>query len=350
MHGNEQRTGRAYLGSFTSRGGRGITTAAVDPGTGALRVLHHTDALPDPTFLGMDTGGAVLHAVSETADGRAAAFSLAGPDGPVLLRPAVPVEGAGPTHLAVTGHRLYTAQYTSGSISALALGPDRAPVGSPVVHAHRGSGPVAGRQDGPHAHAVVPSPDGAWLLATDLGTDSVRVYALDAADGTPRPHAEVRLRPGSGPRHLAFHPGGRAVHVLNELEPTLTRCRWEPADGTLTPLEDTPVLPPDTSGDHYPSGLVVTANGRRAYAAIRGHDSIAVLSLDPADGRAGLRTHVPCGGVWPRALALGAAERHLYVANERSGDVTWFDLSAPGGVPRPAGTLRAPAVSCVVLR
>src|SRR5439155_26219888 len=108
---------------------------------------------------------------------------------------------------------------------------------------HHGSGPQTARQEGPHAHAVLPDPSGRWLLSVDLGTDSVRVCALDGAAGTLTVRDEVALRPGSGPRHLAFHPRGDRAYVINELDPTVTLCRWDAARGTLTPLGETR-LPP----------------------------------------------------------------------------------------------------------
>lgn len=340
---------RAYLGSFTSAGGLGLTTATVAADSGALRAVHHTATLPDPSYLALAPDGRTLYAVSERPDGRAAAFSLADPDRPALVAPAAPVGGAGPTHLAVAGGLLVTAHYGSGSISALRLrAADGAPTGAPVVRRHRGAGPVTARQEGPHAHAVVPSPNSRWLLAVDLGADAVWVYAH--AGGVLRPHHQVHLPAGCGPRHLAFHPDGRRAYVVGELAATLVACRWDPAAGALRPVGETATVPPGATAPTYPSGIAVTPDGTRAYVANRGDDSIAVFALGEP-GRPVVRvTTVPCQGAWPRALTLSPDGRRLYVANERSGDVTWFDLPAPDGIPRPAGSLPAPAVSCVVLR
>lgn len=340
---------RAYIGSFTANGGRGITTAAVDPETGALTVLHSTDAVPNPSYLVPDPGGRWLYAVSETADGAAAAFLLT-PGGPELLGPAVPVGGADPTHLALVAGRLVTANYSSGSVSTLPVGEDGSLGATAGVLAHQGSGPQTDRQEGPHAHAVAAAPDGRWLLSVDLGTDSVRICAFaDPSGGAPAVHDEVPLRPGSGPRHLAFHPHGHHVYVIHELDPAVTVCRWDGARGALTPLGECRLLPDGVAAaGTYPSGLVVSPDGRFAWAANRGHDSLSVLALDPSGGAATLVTTVPCGGHWPRALALHPDGRHLYVANERSGDVTWFTVDPESGVPVRGGAIEAPAASCVV--
>ncbi|MFI0926563.1 lactonase family protein [Streptomyces sp. NPDC021012] len=345
--GTEQgRSGtRAYIGSFTSAGGRGVLTAEVDEETGALTVTGGSDAVADPSFLAL--AGPVLHAVSETDTGAVAAFDVTGP-APRPLGAPVPVGGAGPTHLALAAGHLLTANYTSGSVTALPLAGDGTARPATTVLRHEGGGPVADRQSGPHAHQVLPDPSGNWVVSVDLGTDSVRICALDPATGHLTLHGETALRPGTGPRHLAFHPAGTHAYVLNELEPTLTVCRWDPAKGVLEPLAETPVVPEGTTGPSYPSEVVVAPDGRFLWAAVRGDDTLAVLALDADGAGARLVATVPCGGTWPRDLTLDPSGRRLYAANERSGDVTWFTLDPATGVPARAGSVEAPAASCVV--
>ncbi|MBA0052529.1 lactonase family protein [Streptomyces sp. AJS327] len=338
----------AYIGSFTEQGGHGITTAALDPGTGALTPVHHTGpALPNPSCLARAAHAALLYAVSELPEGGVRAFSLADPAHPVALGPVVPVDGSAPTHLTLAGGRLWTANYGSGSVSSLALAAGGEPLTPAVTHQHHGTGPDPARQTGPHAHAVVPDPSGRWLLATDLGTDEILVYGLDGD----RPPRAVPARPGTGPRHLAFHPDGTRLLLVSELEPTVTTWRWDAADGGLRALGECRTLPEDTPAEgNHPSGLVISPDGRFAWVANRGHDSVAVLALDGGpDGTARLVTTVPCGGHWPRSLTGHPTGRLLYCANERSGDVTWFVVDPADGVPRRAGSVPAPAASWVAL-
>ncbi|MEU4106274.1 lactonase family protein [Streptomyces tanashiensis] len=337
---------RAYIGSFTSAGGRGVLAADVDEETGALTVTGVSDAVADPSFLALE--GPVLHAVSETRAGAVAAFDVTGP-APRPLGAPVPVDGAGPTHLALAAGHLLTANYTSGSVTALPLAGDGTARPASAVLRHEGSGPVADRQSGPHAHQVLPDPGGDWVVSVDLGTDSVRICALDPATGELRLHGETVLRPGTGPRHLAFHPAGTHAYVLNELEPTLTVCRWDAARGALEPLGETPVVPEGSTGPSYPSGVVAAPDGRFLWAAVRGDDTLAVLALGADGAEARLVATVPCGGTWPRDLTLDPSGRRLYAANERSGDVTWFTLDPDTGIPSRAGAIEAPAASCVVL-
>ncbi|MGW9452052.1 lactonase family protein [Streptomyces sp. NPDC055632] len=346
--GNREHEGavRAYVGSFTSAGGRGVLVADVDAGTGALTVTGASDAVADPSFLAL--AGPLLYAVSETDAGAVAAFDVTGP-APRPLGAPVPVDGAGPTHLSLAGGHVLTANYTSGSVTVLPLAVDGTVRPAEAVLRHEGSGPVADRQSGPHAHQVLPDPSGRWALSVDLGTDSVWTYSLDPAADGPALHGETALRPGTGPRHLAFHPSGTHAYVLHELEPVLTVCRWDAETGTLEPLGETRVVPEGTPGPSYPSEAVVAPDGRFLWAAIRGDDTLAVLALDPDGAKAELTATVPCGGTWPRDLTLAPSGRHLYAANERSGDVTWFALDPGTGVPSRAGAIEAPAASCVVL-
>lgn len=345
-HGDRQR---AYIGSFTAAGGAGILTAAIDADTGAPTVLGAVDTLADPSYLALSADRSTLYAVSETSDGAVAAYRLDG-DKPEQAGPPVPVGGAAPTHLAVHAGHVLTANYGSGSVTAVPVRPDGtlAPAPSGVL-AHTGSGPHPQRQQRPHAHQVLGDPSGRWVLSVDLGTDSVRVCELTAA-GEPVLHREVALRPGSGPRHLAFHPRGDHAYVLNELAPTLTICAWDAADGSLKPLGEAAVLPGPTDGDGeaFPSEVVVAPDGRFLWTATRGQDVISVLALDEAGMRPRLAATVPCGGHWPRDLAIDPSGRFLYAANERSGDVTWFAIDPVTGIPRRVGSVEAPAASCVI--
>ncbi len=339
------RRGRAYIGSFTSEGGPGIVVAAVDGASGALTPLGGMDGLPNPSYLALSSDADLLYAVSETAPGAVAAHRVT-EDGLVPAGPPVPVLGSGPTHLGLFDGHVLTADYGSGTVTAVPLRADGtlAEAASGVLR-HSGSGPDPERQQGPHAHQVQAGPGGRWAVGVDLGTDSVRVYALDA--GVPVLHRETALRPGSGPRHLAFHPGGRYAYVVHELVPVVTVCRWEAEAGELTPLGEVPLLPDTPEGDAYPSGIAVSADGRHVWTATRGQDVLSVLVVDGDGGGLRLAETVPCGGNWPRAITVSG--RFLYVANERSGDVSWFAVDPETGTPRPGGSLAVPAASCVVL-
>ncbi|ALC18521.1 lactonase family protein [Streptomyces pristinaespiralis] len=338
---------RAFIGCFTTNGGRGIVRAAVDPRTGALTAEGTVETVPDPSYLavGHRGSGPVLYCVSETAHGAVAGFDVSGPV-PRPLGEPVATGAADPTHLAVCHDHLVTADYGSGSVTVLPLAADGSPLAPSSVLRHEGSGPDRERQSAPHAHQVVQDPSGGWVLSVDLGTDSVRVCSLDPGTGQLALHSVMDLPPGTGPRHLVFHPRGSHAYVLGELRPTVTVCRWDAASGVLLPVGEFPLFPDGAGVAVQPSAPVVSRDGRHLWAAVRGTDTIEVLSLDETGEVARVVTSVPCGGHWPRDLVLHPSGAHLYAANERSGDVTWFDVDATG-VPRRAGSLAVPAASSV---
>jgi 6-phosphogluconolactonase len=335
---------RAYIGSFTSEGGAGITTASLDPDTGALSEVHRTSAVADPSFLALSADRGTLYAVSELPDqGAAVAFSLRDPDAPDLVGEPVAVGGA-PTHLCLHHGHLITADYGTGSVSVVALNPDGTLDALRHVTRHQGHGPHPERQEGPHAHAVLPDPTGRLLLSVDLGTDSVRVCQLEADSGQLRVMREAALRPGSGPRHLTFHPHGHRAYVVDELGASVTALTWD-GDELRALGEPSPV---GAEGADHPSEVVISPDGRFAWVAVRGADTIVTLALDPEGERPKHTGSVSCGGSWPRHLTLDPAGRRLYAANQRSGDVTWFDIDPATGRLHRAGALPVPAASCVV--
>jgi 6-phosphogluconolactonase len=343
------RAQRVYIGSFTSAGGNGITTVVYHPQTGELAELSRVGAVPEPSFLALSSDAAVLYAISEQPEGGAAAFSLRDPDAPGQIGTTVHVQGGAPTHLCLLDGYLLTANYTSGSISVLPIGADGA-LGEPShVLQHEGRGLHPERQEGPHAHAVVPDPSGRWIVGADLGTDTVRVYGLDTVTGVLRVHNECRLRPGTGPRHVAFHPRGHRAYVVNELRSTVTVLAWNAEAGTLAPIGSAATVSVDSSDEpNFPSEVVVSPDGRYAWVANRGHDCVAVFNLDADGDHMELAGTTPCGGHWPRHLTLDPTGRRLYVANERSGDVTWFDVDPETGIPLLSGSIPVPAASCVM--
>ena len=267
--GRRQR--RAFIGSFTSAGGRGVLAAAVDEESGALTVLGGADDVPDPSYLALVARRG--HALRGQRDrrGRGGRVPRDRATSPSWPGPPVPVDGDGPTHLCLAAGHVLTANYGSGSVTAVPVRPDGTLAAARLrrAPAHR-LGPAPRRQQGPHAHQVLPDPSGRWVLSVDLGTDSVRVCALARRRPRPAPRDRAAPRLGTAPPRLP--PGRhRRVRRSNELAPTVTVCRWDAAEGALEPLGETPVLPGAPAGDAYPSGIVVSPDGRFVWTATRGH-------------------------------------------------------------------------------
>jgi len=206
------------------------------------------------------------------------------------------------------------------------------------VRTHEGKGPNAQRQDKPHAHGIYLDAAERFALSPDLGADRVFVSRFDAAKGGLEAHGEGVLDPGAGPRHLAFHPSGRFVYVINELSSTVSAFGYDAAKGQLTPLQTVSALPDGFKGTSYTAEVEASPDGRFLYGSNRGHDSLAIFAIEQGSGRLTPAGHVPIGGPWPRHFKIDASGRVLIAAHQRGGTVGFFRLDPKTGQPSPLGT------------
>jgi 6-phosphogluconolactonase len=173
---------------------------------------------------------------------------------------------------------------------------------------------------------IAPDPSGRFILATDLGTDQLYVYRLDAA-GTLQPNTPggsvVHEQPGAGPRHFAFGPDGRALYVLNELDSTLSVYRFDPERGAPDLLQNVSTLPEGFAGENSCAHVVVSPDGRFVYGSNRGHDSIAIFAAGD-DGTVTPVGHEPTRGQTPRGFALDPSGDWLLAANQDSDTIVTF--------------------------
>ncbi|KUJ37331.1 hypothetical protein ACZ90_70220 [Streptomyces albus subsp. albus] len=338
-----------YLGSF----GAGITVARYDTGSGGLTAVGSFDGVANPSYLALAPSGRVLYALDEQRDGTVRALAIGDRGALRPLGQARSTGGDSPTHLSVHpgGRHLLTANYGSGSVAVHTIGADGALGERTDLVRHHGSGPDPERQRGPHAHQVLPDPQGRFVLAVDLGTDTVHSYRLDPARGRLEPVAEARTAPGAGPRHLAFHPGGRFAYLVGELDSTVTVAAYDPAHGRLRFGDSLATLPDGTEpGErNYPAGVAVSSDGRFVYVSNRGHDSVARFAVADGGARLRLLDTVPCGGSYPRYLGLSGSGRLLFTGNQRSGTVAVFRVDRGSGELTAAGEpFAATAPVCVL--
>ncbi|MFL6113346.1 MAG: lactonase family protein [Catenulispora sp.] len=312
---------------------------------GALSPVSVVD-IPDPSYVVYDAARSVLTAVVEhEPDGRIASARFTPRDGGSDVRDQIASGGAAACHLALhpDGTALFVANYGSGTVAVFPLDEQGRVTGKEPAQViqHSGSGPRTDRQEGPHAHQVVVSPSGRWVLAVDLGTDSVSVYEYHAGGAEPlSAHSVVTVPPGSGPRHLAFHGSGRYFYVLNEIACTVMVCSWDEAEGIG---KAGMTVPSRSEADRAASALAwcaairVSADDRFVYTSNRIDDTIAVVSV-LADG-AGLEQVdvVPAGGSWPRDIVLSPDGRLLFSANHKSDSITVFRVDAGTGRLTAAG-------------
>jgi 6-phosphogluconolactonase len=215
---------------------------------------------------------------------------------------------------------------------------------------HTGRGPNAERQEAPHAHCILPDPSNRFALVADLGVDRVYVYRLDL-DGKSLRHVDggdAVMRPGAGPRHIAFHPTLPLVFVANELDSTVATLRFYPERGALSQLTTRSTVPAGWTGTNYPADIHVASTGRTLYVSNRGHNSIAVFSVAESTGALELDQVVPTEGDWPRNFSLDPTGRWLLVANQRSDSVVVFERDPDTGrLTRPRQRIAIPSPVCL---
>ena len=301
-----------------------------------------------PSFLAVGGSGRVLYAVNEVDEykgakaGSVTSFAVDAATGGLRALGVESTGGAAPCHVQCdkTGKFVAVANYTGGNIAMFPVGPDGRLAASSALLSGTGSGPNKARQQGPHAHQVVFDPTNHFLLEADLGIDRILVYRFDQASGrlTPNDPPSAAVTPGSGPRHLAFHPNGRFVFVINELSSTITSFAWDGAKGSLRSLGTLSTLPAGHTGENSTAEIAVHPNGRFLYGSNRGHDSLAVFSV-AADGTLALVEHEPTRGKTPRNFTIDPTGKWLIAANQATGTLAVFAIDQKTGALSPAGPL-----------
>src|SRR3954454_16569791 len=277
-----------YIGTYTGPQSKGIYAAKFDADTGKLETPVLAGELTRPSFVAIHPNRKYLYAVSETGTSTVSAFEIDPKTGTLTLLNTVPAKGSSACHLVVdrTGKSLVVANYGNGSVSVFRVGADGRLSESTADVQHSGSGPDRSRQRGPHAHAVVLSPDNRFVFVPDLGMDQILTYRLDPAQATITAHDPpfVAVPPGSGPRHFAFHPNGKFAYSVNEMKSSVTAFSYDRGKGALTSLQTIANLPDDFTGVDNSAEIDLDAAGKFLYASNRGADSITIYKVDPKKG------------------------------------------------------------------
>ncbi len=348
-----------YVGTGAEKADKGIYAYRFDAATGQLTSLGRVAESDNPSFLAVAPNHRFLYAVNETTHfagrntGAVSAFSIDPASGKLTLLNEVSSVGVGPTHLVVdkTGKDVLVANYDSGSVAAFPIHADGRLGDASAFVQHHGSSVNPQRQEGPHAHSIYTSPDNRLVVSADLGLDKVLVYRFDAAKGTLTPNDPpfVKVNPGAGPRHFAFHPSGKFGYVINEMGSTVTAFSYQAASGTLHEIQTISTLPKDFKGENYPAEVEVGRSGKFLYGSNRGHDSIAVFAIDAQKGTLTPVEYVPTGGKFPRNFQIDPTGTYLFAANGNSGNITVFRIDASTGRLTATGqVLQVPSPLCVI--
>jgi 6-phosphogluconolactonase len=347
-----------YIGTYTSHGGVSNGSAGIyrfhwNTATGSLSDIRAAGTASSPSFLAMHPNGRFLYAVNEGGSAEAdriTAFAIDRSDASGQLRDlgSVSSMGKGPCHLSLDSDAqwLFVANYRSGSIAVYPIRSDGTLGEAHQTIQQQDTAASDGSRKTPHAHEILQSPDGRFVLSVDLGLDRVFVYRFDAVGGslTANDPPALQFPPGAGPRHVVFSKDARKLYVLTELTAQLFTLRWDAAHGSLTQLAETSVLPPGYAGQPSGAELALSADGRFLYASDRAQsNSIAAFRLAP-DGIPTPIGSVASGGKTPRFIVIDPSGRFLLSAHQDSNDIVVFRIDpASGALRRQSGLAEIPA-------
>ena len=344
-----------YTGVYTNASSKGINLLRFQTTTGKLTPVGLAAETSSPSFLAIHPNRRFLYAVNESGGGSVSAFSVDSKSGKLTPLNQVSSQGNGPCHLAVdaTGKWLAVANYNSGHLAVIPVEADGKLGQQPVaVVRNEGSGPDKSRQQGPHAHEVVFSPDNRFLMLADLGLDKIFVYRFDAGTGkiTPNDPPSASVPPGAGVRHMAFHPSGKVLYAINEMGSTITAFMYDAAKGALSQFQNISTLPEGFTGNSSTAEIAVNAAGTVVYGSNRGHDSIAIFSVDPVKFTLTAKGHAPTLGKTPRHFTLDPTGAYLLAENQNSNSIAVFHVHQSTGdlTPMKPAVVETPIPVCAV--
>lgn len=264
------------------------------------------------------------------------------------------INGDIPCHVSIdkSGKFIVVSNYVSGSIAVYSLNSNGGIEKEVCFIQHAGSGPNKQRQEGPHAHCSQFDASNRWVLTADLGIDKVMIYSFDAKSGqlSPGPQTHLTMAPGSGPRHIAFHPNQRFVFIINELNTTLTSASWNAETGELKEIQTLSTLPPNPKSTvgYSTAEVLVHPNGKFVYGSNRGHDTIVGYRLDEETGKLTYINNFTTGGRVPRNFRISPDGAFLLAENQESGNIVSFRIDAESGKLSPTGySIQQPSPACI---
>jgi 6-phosphogluconolactonase len=329
---------KLYVGTFTSEGSEGIYQCNFNTETGDLVLENTIKEVDNPSFLSISENRKYLYAVSRTTEevektgGYIIAYKIEKNGGLKLLNKQVS-NGFGPCHVDVSkdGKYVAIATYFSGTTSLYPVKNNGKLVAATSTIINKGMSVDKERQTESHAHSIQFSPFDNSVFSADLGTDQFNIYNLENNKLIPAEQPYVKMEFGAGPRHFQIHPNGKIIYVISELNSSIsvlqkTEEQWQK-------VQDISTLPEDFTGKSFCADIHISKDGKYLYGSNRGHNSIAVFSIDKQSSLIDFKGVVSVEGNWPRNFTLSPDGKFMLVANQKSGNITVFKMNKETGFP-----------------
>jgi 6-phosphogluconolactonase len=324
-----------FIGTYTWGSSKGIYVYKMDTSTGQLTSIGESPTTSNPSYLAVHPNKKWIYTVNENSSGTITALDFDTITHQLTIKNSVSSEGDAPCFISIdnTGNFVLVANYNSGNVAICPINSDGSLGNSTSTDQHMGSGPFAGRQDGPHAHMIMQAKNN-FIYSTDLGTDKIVVYNLDNNSGIlSSTGTNGEIASGSGPRHFAFHPFQPWAYVICELSGTIESFTVNNSSGTMTCFDTISTLPEGVTASAASADIHITPDGKFLYASNRGsNNNIAMYSIDQSNGKLTLLGHQSVGGTTPRNFAIDPSGKFLTVACQDNSKVIVFKIEQETGL------------------
>lgn len=331
-----------FVGTYTTGKSKGIYVYKFDSHNGEVQWVSNTDSSTNPSYLALSPDGKYVYAVNETGReqaGKVSAYAFDKQTGSLSFINQQLSGGDDPCFVAVhpSGKWAVVGNYSGGNLSAFPINADGSLKPFAQLIQHKGSGPNTARQTSAHVHSTFFSPDYRYVFAPDLGADKVVAYQFNPAAAKPLKPAAVPFSasaPGSGPRHLAFHPNQKFVYRIEELSGTVTASTYK--DGVMKNIQTIATHPADFKGQPGSADIHISPDGKFLYASNRGEENnIAIFSVDAVTGKLAAAGYQSTGGVAPRNFIIDPTGNYLLVANQKTNNIVVFKRDQTTGQLQP---------------
>lgn len=342
-----------YIGTSSGKPHQGIYLGQLDVATATLKSVALAAESPNPSFLALHPNGRFLYAVAESGGGKIRAFAINPSDGALTFLNEQPSGGNGPTHLEIDagGRNALTANYGAGSVAVLPIQADGKLSPASCVIQHHGSSIDPKRQTKPYAHSINLDPSQRFAIACDLGCDKLFVYRFDADAGklTPNDPPSADIKPGSGPRHMAFSSDGKFAYVINEMGSSITAFRYDADRGVLKEIQMISTLPKGFTAENTGAEIMLHPSGKFLYASNRGQNSIAIFEVDQLTGKLLADGSQSTQGKTPRFFCIDPTGQVIIAQNQNSDSMLLLKIDPDTGHLIPGQEIaNVPAPTCAV--
>lgn len=325
----------AYIGTYTTGESKGIYKVTVDSENKKIENTELVAELGNPTYLTISSDNKYLYSVIKKDDmGGVAAYSIDSSTGDLKFINYQLSKGSSPCYVSLDKENkfLFSANYHRGIVEVYPIGENGEVKPPSSVIQHEGSGPNKERQEKAHVHFSALTPDQKYLCAVDLGIDKVAVYNFHNGNLQKNEELSIKFKPGSGPRHMEFHPSGKFAYVITELSSEVAAFEYSGENNRcFKEIEYVSTLPEGYNEENIASAIHISSDGKYLYAGNRGDDSIAVFSIDNLTGRLHFIEHISTEGSFPRDFEISPSENFILAANQNSSNVLVFDVDKNTG-------------------